>query len=52
MADVVDLAAARERRDRMVRVLADVVIMRLAGADVAGQYSLIAEQFPELRGVA
>ena len=52
MSDVLDFAAARERRDRMVRLFADAVLLRLSGADITDHLSLLAEQFPELREVA
>jgi hypothetical protein len=51
-ADVVDLAAARERRARMVRLFADAVLLKLGGVDITDHLSLLAEQFPELREVA
>ena len=52
MSDLIDLAAARERRARMVRLLSDAVMLGMAGVDISDHLVVLAGMFPELRGVA
>jgi hypothetical protein len=54
MADVVDLDAYRERREQQVRILTDIVRMKLAGHDITAHLEALAslELFSEFREVA
>ena len=54
MGDIVDLAEFRERRAAQVRILADVICLKLAGVDVGAFLDLLAstELFAEFRECA
>jgi hypothetical protein len=54
MAEILDFAAARGRRDAQVRILADVIRLGMAGVDTSMFFDLLAstELFAEFRECA
>jgi hypothetical protein len=54
MAQVIDFTAAQERRDAQVRLLTDVILLKLSGVDIAIHLERLAgmELFSEFVEVA